>query len=374
VKSIWLVLKKELIEQFRDRKTLFTALFLPVLIWAAMAFLTDSFASQNNEKEVRIPVTSKWTEAQQEQFTQLTGLKTYVPKDPAKEVETGEAELYLDIDQKAKKVKLFISDKGVDPSFITQIENYVLKVNQSNLPPDTAKNNFQLETQETAGEENMMLKIFTGYLMLSIIIGMTPVISGAGIAVDAIAGEKERGTIRSLLSLPISPSKIWCGKWLAVTFYSLISFGITLGVYAGIQPYLENQTLKLDWFLALPISFQVGIVFLLLIYIATTSAILLFLSTFAKSFKEAQGYLWPVNLLPMVVSFYLAFGASEDTLSSSYFFVPFANIQAVLFEGAGQTLTLTHLLFAILSSILFIAIVIYISSNVFRKPNRMITN
>ncbi len=372
MKGIWLILKKELIEQFRDRKTLFTALFLPVLLWAGMAFLTDNFVSQ--EDEVKIPVTSNWTDAQRNQFTQLTGLKTYVPKDPAHEVKTGEADLYLDMDPKTNKVMLFISDKGVSPSFITQIENYVLKVNQSNLPPNVAKNTLHLEVKETAGEENMMVKIFTGYLMLSIIIGMTPVISGAGIAIDAIAGEKERGTIRSLLSLPLTPSKIWCGKWIAVAFYSLISFAITLGGYYAIQPYLENPTLNLDWFLALPISYQVGIVFLLLVYIATISAILLFLSTFAKSFKEAQGYLWPVNLLPMIVSFYLAFGSSEDSLSTPYFFVPFANIQAVLFEGAGKTLTLSHLLYAILSSILFIAIVIYISSSVFKKPNRMLSN
>ncbi|RAL23250.1 ABC transporter permease [Thermoflavimicrobium daqui] len=382
MKAIWLIFKKEILEQFRDRKTIFNALLLPVLMWVGIAFATDRFAGDSSNfsqsdtsLDYKVAVTSAWSKTDQDQFTKMSGIKTYIAKDPAKEVKEGKSNVYIDLDKNTKQMKLYVSDKEPNPVLITQIENYVYKLNQSKLSPKESKNQFKLITSKTQGKENTFLKIYQGFAMFNIIIAMTPLIAGSAIATDAIAGERERGTIRSILSLPFSATTIWSGKWLAVCFYSALSVIISFSIYSGIQPLLKNPTLNISWLKALPIHFHIGLVILLLLYIGMCAALLLFVSTFAKSYKEAQGYYTPVLLVPGGITFYIGFGMQgQETLSHTFFFIPFSNIQSVVYEGAAQSLTFSHLLLAIGSSFVFIVLMIWISASLFKQPKRMLAN
>ncbi|SFJ37914.1 ABC transporter permease [Thermoflavimicrobium dichotomicum] len=372
MRATWLIFKKELLEQFRDRRNFFLVVLLPLLLWPALLVGLDKMQA-NQPEEPKIAVSSAWSQDSRDQFTKATGVKTYVAKVPAKEVKDGKSPLYLDIDSNNKQIKMYVSDKNPDPLLQTQIENYVLKLNVNKQLPADKQSNWKLLIDQTPGKEDSFLSKFTGFYMLSLIIGISSLTGGMGIATDAIAGEKERGTMRSLLTLPFSSVKIWAGKWLAVSLVSLISVILSITSYLSVQPWLENMKLiDTKWILALSIPNLIGIMILLLLYIGTCAALLLMISTFAKSFKEAQGYLSPVMMLPMIITFYLAFGVQEDQLPQTYFFIPFVNIQAVLFEGANKVLTLSHTLIAIASSIVTIVVAIYLGSRIFKHPQRLL--
>jgi sodium transport system permease protein len=130
-------------------------------------------------------------------------------------------------------------------------------------------------------------------------------------AIDLTAGEKERGTIETILCSPVSRVHLVLGKFFMVLTASLftgllaiLSMGLT---FAAGKKILESLEPVNDWGLSLAISAKAVIcVFLMMVPLAVLlSAALLAIALFAKSYKEAQSYLSPLTvfvILPAVVS------------------------------------------------------------------------
>ena len=127
-------------------------------------------------------------------------------------------------------------------------------------------------------------------------------------AADIGAGEKERGTLETLLLSPVDRHSIVMAKFLTIATAGLTSALVTvvsMGIWAlvvSIQmpmgPVVEFIS-AIDWFDFL-------LVFLMLIpVVATFASLLLALSIYARSFKEAQGYMSPLMIvvfLPIIVT------------------------------------------------------------------------
>ncbi len=118
-------------------------------------------------------------------------------------------------------------------------------------------------------------------------------------AVDLCAGEKERGTMETLLITPAGREEIVYGKFLTIWVFSfttamlnLVSMGITTGQFAARLPEGAIPVLGLAWciVLSLPLS-------------ALFSAVCLAIGAYARSSKEGQYYLLPLFLLTMPLSF-----------------------------------------------------------------------
>ena len=118
-------------------------------------------------------------------------------------------------------------------------------------------------------------------------------------ALDLGAGEKERGTLETILSSPASRLDIVLGKFLVVLLAAFLTAFIALGgIFVGIQrisdipaeliivinEVLSPKTIGLIMTLVLPVA-------------AFFSALLLGLSIYAKSFKEAQSIVAPLNIV-----------------------------------------------------------------------------
>lgn len=125
-------------------------------------------------------------------------------------------------------------------------------------------------------------------------------------AIDLGAGEKERGTLETLLVTPAGRLELVLGKFLVVTLASFtaallnivsLSVSVQLGLIdiggAGGSLALDGRAMALSFVLMLPVA-------------ALFAAVLMAVSIFAKSFKEAQSYTAPINMVvivPAVVSF-----------------------------------------------------------------------
>ena len=175
--------------------------------------------------------------------------------------------------------------------------------------PDSLVEPFRVEEQNVAPPEKVSGTVLGGLVPYFVIVlcltgAMYP-------AMDLTAGEKERGTMETILCSPVSRVHLVLGKFLMVLTASLfsaalsmISMGVTFEAGRGLL-----QTLEQFGGAAFPlqISFRaMAAVFLMVVPLAVLfSAALLAISLFAKSYKEAQSYLSPLTItivLPAIVS------------------------------------------------------------------------
>jgi sodium transport system permease protein len=165
---------------------------------------------------------------------------------------------------------------------------------------------------------DLLVKIFPFMLVLWALAGaLYP-------AVDLCAGEKERGTMETLLISPASREEIVLGKFLTIWVFSagtsllnLVSMGLTAWQFAGQLPGEALKPLGLFWcvVLLLPLS-------------AFFSAICLAVGAYARSTKEGQYYLMPLFLVTMPLVFLTVAPGVE--LSPFYSLVPVTGVALLM--------------------------------------------
>ena len=125
-------------------------------------------------------------------------------------------------------------------------------------------------------------------------------------AIDLAAGEKERGTMETLLTAPVSRFQILLGKFAVVVLTGILSAAVSmLGIYVAILQVKEIPPELLAMIMGiLDVQTIVLVLSLLLPLTVFFAAFLLSLSIFAKSYKEAQSLISPLTfvvILPMMV-------------------------------------------------------------------------
>ncbi len=117
-------------------------------------------------------------------------------------------------------------------------------------------------------------------------------------AIDLTAGERERGTLETLMAAPVPRMGILFAKFVAVLTVAVLTatlniIGMVVTVWAfGLDDFFGNEA-------GLTPLMVIKIFGLLILFAAFFSAILLAVTSYARSFKEAQSYLIPVILLSM---------------------------------------------------------------------------
>jgi len=166
-------------------------------------------------------------------------------------------------------------------------------------------------------------------LVLTPLILLLMLSGGSIVAADAISGEKERGTLETLLTTAASRREIVRAKQLAV-----IVVGVAVAVVnaANLAVYLGLGVVELPASLQVSLGpMQALLLFLLFIPLAVlVSAVLLLLSGFSKSYREYQIYFFPVFLCFLVPSLAAAIPGME--LRSAIALVPVAGIGVAVRE------------------------------------------
>jgi sodium transport system permease protein len=166
-------------------------------------------------------------------------------------------------------------------------------------------------------------KFVTALAILFILTG------GSIIATDSIAGEKERGTLETLLTTAVGRTEIVTGKLLSILAVALIITVIQVAnllVYVGfgVIPTPESFALEVTWLSAALMLIT------LLPATALVAAVLLLTSGIARTYKEAQLYFFPVFMVGLVLSMAAVLPGIE--LSSAIVIVPLANTSVAIRE------------------------------------------
>jgi sodium transport system permease protein len=152
---------------------------------------------------------------------------------------------------------------------------------------------------------------------------------GAIAAMDIVAGEKERGSLETILTTAARRSEIVSAKQLAILTVAAASTVIQV---ANILVYVTFRVIPLPkgFVIEAPPGTVVLLLALFLPVAALISAALLMLSAYAKSYKEAQSYFFPLYLLTLIPA--LAAVLPGVQLRSAIAVVPIANVSVAVRE------------------------------------------
>jgi sodium transport system permease protein len=132
--------------------------------------------------------------------------------------------------------------------------------------------------------------------LLPLILLLMTVTGGVYPAIDLTAGERERNTLETLISLPVPKFRLLLAKYVAVVTVTMLT-----GLMNLVAMTVTLYSLQLDTFLigsgGLTLSLAIKLLIALLAFALFYSAVLLTLTSSARSFKEAQAYLIPLLLL-----------------------------------------------------------------------------
>jgi len=216
--------------------------------------------------------------------------------------------------------------------------------------------------------------------ILPLFIVMWSIIGGQYTAIDASAGEKERKTLEALILTPVRRLNIVFGKFLAVSTVALLSVVISLvSLYIGLKfsgSSIYNQASQTA--AAGTNSESLNIVFSLepkaiIILLAASlflvfmfSAILLSISIFAKSYKEAQSYIGPAYLIVILPTVFV--NTLPGLKPALWFFaLPVMNAILLYKEVLMGTYDWNHILVTVGSLVVYSLVAIFLAAKIYSK-------
>ena len=383
--KIFVVLKKELRRFFTDRRML-TSIFLPgILIFIIYSLLggvvTDMMSQQITDYSVHI-------ENEPTQFSMIFDVsdwnveknKEVLTKEEAiSRISEGSLDLYIIYEEdfynkilaydttlgKAPDVEIYYNST-IDSSYA--LYNYVTTY-LSQIEAQLA-NKFDVNTDlninyDMATEEDISTKII-GMILPFIL--MTFLISGAmGICSESIAGEKERGTIATLLVTPVRRSDLVIGKIAALGITTMASAFVSfLGLILSL-PKLAGADFSIDYYGVGPLAILLLVVVVTALFFTT---ILTIVSTYAKSVKEATSLSGPLTIIVMVVGMSGMMATSANTNLWMYLIPIYNSIQS--FTGIlNDSINIFAIIITVISNLAYIGIGVFLLTKMFNSEKIM---
>ena len=159
----------------------------------------------------------------------------------------------------------------------------------------------RVEEVDLATPERLAASILN---MIPLFLVMACFMGGLNVAIDTMAGERERGSLESLLLNPVQRGTLVVGKWLATMVFSCAMVVVVAIAFVLVAKRVPLQDLGVK--VSLDMVAAAGMVGAVLPLTLLASALQMLVATFARSFKEAQTYLQLLMTLPMIPGMMLA--------------------------------------------------------------------
>lgn len=394
---IFTIFKKELKDTLRDRRTLIMMLVIPVLIFPIIlnvfVGISASFTEEAAQKSLKVGIVGNQQNYFIEKFMALpeeAGKKDLIFLKDTSEVNELIQQDSLDLalvfpstfdssfhKMQPAKINLFYdaTDVGIDDrarNYVQQIESIAKQERYMDLEIDEQKLiPFQVNYVNVASKKEMIGKLAGGILPYVFIafgfIGcMYP-------AIDLFTGEKERGTIETLLTTPVKRWQILFGKMGVVVLSGLLAASAALlGLFLSIEVFdlVENEELLNIIHEVLSGEFVImlyGLLFPLTVFFA---GVMIPIAVYAKSFKEAQSIITPLNIvmvLPAMVGFFP--GIELDPVTAA---IPVINIVLATKELIAGTLDFQLLLISFSVMITLAVAAVFVSYKQFDKESNVV--
>lgn len=394
---IFTIFKKELKDTLRDRRTVIMMIVIPTLIFPVImnvfAKVSSSFQQGVAEKNIHIGIVNGQIgdlDAQLATLPEALGKRTLIPFSDTIQLikaiqhDSIQAGIYIPLSATDNKGKMLpipvtIFHNGTDVGMKERAEALVttvnetwkreryksLKINETQITPMLIAN------RNTASNKEMIGKLAGGFLpYLFIAFGFMGCMFPA---IDLFTGEKERGTIETLLTTPVQRWKILFGKMGVVVLSGLLASTFNLlGLYLSIEVF---DLIKDPEFLhaihdILSPTFIFMLYLLLFPLIVFFAGIMIPIAVRAKSFKEAQSIISPLNIviiMPAMVGFFPGIELNEITA-----LIPVVNIVLATKELIAGTLEWHLVLMAFGVMVSLATIAVFLSYRKFESEGNVI--
>lgn len=361
---IFRIFRKELLDTLRDRRTLMTMLVIPILVFPItlniFVEVSKSYEESANTKTMKIGIVGDQNHRFTTQLKQIPNqvgpkkimvfkdsstLKKAIASDqiqlglvvPSNEVDLRKTQQTVTLTWLLDASEVGRAERAQQYGASLQAFADAERLQTLGLRPEQIKP-LSINTINCASDKKMVGQIAGGFLPYIFIafgfIGcMYP-------AIDLFTGEKERGTLETLLTVPVSRWKILIGKMLVVVGSGMLAATCALiGLFISIE-FLDlaaNKELLDVIHSVLTPAFILSMFALLLPLVIFFAGLMIPIAIYAKSFKEAQSIITPLNIvmvLPAMIGF---FPGIELNLNTT--FIPVVNVVLATKELVAGTLS-----------------------------------
>lgn len=387
MKTIRTVFFKEIVDNFRDRRTLVSALLMGPLfgpiLFAFVINLSVKQSLENAEQSLELAVIGREHAPNLVAFLESRNIN--IEDGPADRqsaidaVSGGESDVIVIIpedfgDKLAGMIPAtveVITDQANTQAerqtrratralqaYSQQIAGMRLSIRGVNPTLMRPLNIDEVDVSTPSGRSAILLGMLSYFFLFALLTG------GMNLAIDATAGERERGSLEPLLCLPVKRDHLIFGKILAACFFMAISVSLSLITFHFVLGFMPLQELGMTPNFGLDV---VLLAFLLLLPFALVGASLMTLvASFTKSFKEAQTWVSVVLLAPTMPI--LIVSILQVRPSTALMFVPSLS-QHLLLVGLvrNEPLNMLHVAVSVTGTLAVGAMLTWVCARLYRR-------
>jgi sodium transport system permease protein len=320
------VLRKELKDNLRDRRSLTSGLLVPLLGPVMFALMFTALAElTRQDKPLRVPVRGQERAPSLMAFLERHGAQVEAaPADAEQQVRDGKLDLALVVSEdygqdftagRVARVELVLdssSNRARANVKRTQqlLEAYgaqlgALRLIARGVNPTLAAP-VRVEELDLATPERTaatVLGMVPMFLLMAVFVGSMYV------AIDSTAGERERGSLEPLLLNPVTRTQVVLGKWVAVVLVSWVAVAVSAAGFSLALRFVPLQDLGVRAQLGLPeLAAMLAVAIPLTLF---SGGLQMLLALFSRTFKEAQTYLSLLMVIPLLPAMFISLSPLE---------------------------------------------------------------
>ena len=385
--TVWIVFIKEIIDNLRDRRTLASALIMgPIfgpLLFAFVINLSIERSLESAESTLELPVLGEThapnlvrylrsrnidvVDGPADRDAAIEAVKTgahdivlIIPESfgeqladtiPAK-VELVSDQANTDADREARRVRttlyaynqelagIRLSARGVNPMLLRPL------------------NIDEVDVSTASGRSAILLGMMSYFFIFATLMG------GMYLAIDATAGERERGSLEPLLSLPVTRDQLILGKIAATCVYMALSLILSLTSFYVAIKFLPLEQLGMTPNFGPTVVFATFLLFAPFILLG--AALMTLVASFTKSYREAQTWLSIVLIAPTMPILIVSILTLRPKLE--FMFIPSLSQHLLLVDMVkNEPVNNLHVLISVLSTLVFGALLTLICARLYRR-------
>jgi len=317
VRQVRVVLVKELVDSFRDKRAL-SSILLSILVGPLITgFMMNRIADrQKQPDDVRIPIVgARNAPALVQWLSQQSGVSiAAAPADPEQAVREQSEYVVLVVPQdyaddfrasRPAAIKVVADSARTDTR--AQVERVQRLLQQYNAEigalrligrgvSPAAATPLKIQGVEVSTTQQRAAKLLSVIPLMVLLAAFTGAMQ---LATDATAGERERGSLEALLVNPVPRGALALGKVTASALSGMLAVMVTAGLCTALLRFIPLQELGMRFRFGTP--HMMGLMAAALPMCLLTASVQSAVATLAKSFKEAQTYMGILILAPMLV-------------------------------------------------------------------------
>ena len=387
------VFKREIVDILRDKKTIFMTIIIPLILYPTMMFgmmvIMQNVNTTMQAKELTIAFSNPPSTQILNKIEQIEDeggkLNIIEVSDYEKAIENEEISAYIDITTEDEKpsYKVYINSSIDDNNEASKrIKEVILlykedlvnsNIEELGVDKEDLLEPISYEVVDVA-EKEQVAGYFLGTILPFMLI--TGILTGATYpAIDTMAGEKERGTLETLLTLPITNLELVMGKYIAValiTVSNAILSIISILLSIGLMFMTTMESVKLvseDTVGNFDISRMIvpGITTLVcvIIFSMIIAAVCMCACSVVKSIKEAQNATTPIMLVGMLLSYTSMIPTIELDLTTAN--IPVVNVVLLIKSVLTFNYDISLMTMVLLSNTIFMMLSIWVLSKLFNS-------